>query len=155
MPLPPTDALSDSWDRFFAIQCNNRAWDLASRSRSDLEDIEMLNAAHASAWHWSIVGSELNKVRAKMLLARVHTLLGYHSSAFAFATEVRSYFVARDTAASELAFAHAVYAHAAYVAGKRAEHRIAYNDALTASEMISKEQERKLFQETFVLVPPP
>ncbi|HEY4105011.1 MAG TPA: hypothetical protein VGM44_14030, partial [Polyangiaceae bacterium] len=104
MPSPPTDIQSQSWDRFFAIQCNNRAWDLAGRVRSDEENIEMLNAAHAAAWHWSIVGTELHQMRAKMLVSRVHTLLGYGSTALAFATEVRCYFVGRDTPAWELAF---------------------------------------------------
>ena len=155
MPSPPTDTQPQSWDRFFASQCNNRAWDLASRPRSAEESIEMLNAAHASAWHWSSAGTELNEMRAKMLLARVHTLLGFHSTALTFAAEVRAYFVGRETPAWELAFAHAIYAHAAHITGNQAEHQLAYTDALAAADMISKEQERRLFQETFELIPAP
>jgi hypothetical protein len=33
----------------------------------------MLDAAHASAWHWAKVGSELNRMRATLLLAEVRT----------------------------------------------------------------------------------
>ncbi len=115
----------------------------------------MLNAAHAAAWHWSNVGTELNQVRAKLLLARVHTLLGHSSTALTLAADVRRYFVARETAASELAFTHAIYAHAAYIAGDSSEHRAAYAAALEAEQNITEEPEQKLFRETFDLVPAP
>ena len=67
------------WHKRFAARCNNRAWDLASRERTPAEDREMLDAAHASAWHWAQVGSELNRMRATMLLADVHAELGMGS----------------------------------------------------------------------------
>jgi len=155
MPSAPTDLQPSSWHRFFAIECNNRAWDLAARQRTDQENLELLNAAHAAAWHWSIVGVELNQMRAKMLLARVHALLGWGSSALSLAAEVRNYFVERETTPSELAFAHAIYAHAALVAGDRAEYASAYEAALRASEQIALQQERDLFRETFDLIPAP
>jgi hypothetical protein len=65
-----------AWHRRFAAAGNNRAWDLSVQSRNPAEDHEMLNAAHASAWHWTTVGSELHRMRATMLLAEVHALLG-------------------------------------------------------------------------------
>jgi len=115
----------------------------------------MLNAAHAAAWHWKGVGTELNEMRAKMLLARVHTLLGYGASAFELASQVRAYFVERDTPPWELAFAHAIYAHAAHVVGSESEHRAAYQAAAAAAEMIAEAEDRRYFQETFQLVPAP
>jgi hypothetical protein len=54
------------------------------QTRSAAEDQEMLNAAHASAWHWAGVGTELNRMRATMLLAEVHALLGLGQSALAY-----------------------------------------------------------------------
>jgi hypothetical protein len=74
----PEDATA--WHRRFAVASNNRAWDLSVQNRSSSEDQEMLNVAHASAWHWSIVGTELNRMRATMLLAEVHALLGFGKS---------------------------------------------------------------------------
>lgn len=61
-----------AWHRRFAAASNNRAWDLSVQTRNAAEDEEMLHAAHASAWHWSKVGTELNRMRATMLLAEVH-----------------------------------------------------------------------------------
>jgi hypothetical protein len=151
----PTDTDLESWHRFFAVECNNRAWNLASRTRDTSESLEMLNAAHSAAWHWAKIGNELNNMRAKMLLARVHTLVGYQSSALDLASEVRSYFVGRATPAWELAFVHAIYAHAAHLTGNQVEHRSAYEDALAASALIETDGDRKIFRETFDLVPAP
>jgi len=84
-----------AWHRRFAAASNNRAWDLSVQGRNVAEDQEMLNAAHASAWHWTKVGTELNCMRATMLLAEVHALLGFGQSALAYAEKMRTYFLAR------------------------------------------------------------
>jgi len=74
MPLQPTDSDLQDWHKRFAAQANNRAWELSIIERTAEQDREMLDAAHASAWHWSAVGTELNRMRATMLLAEVHLL---------------------------------------------------------------------------------
>jgi cation transport regulator ChaB len=39
--------------RFFSAHCFNRAWDFIDKAqRSAADTDEMLQAAHASAWHW-------------------------------------------------------------------------------------------------------
>ena len=69
MPQIPESADLSDWHRFFAADCNNRAWALSVKERTSEEDIELLTLAHASAMHWDAVGNELNRMRAKMLLA--------------------------------------------------------------------------------------
>jgi hypothetical protein len=59
----PEDANPEHWQRYFAIEFNNRAWSLTTRPRSADEDREMLNTAHASALHWNAIGTELNRMR--------------------------------------------------------------------------------------------
>ena len=115
----------------------------------------MLNAAHASAFHWGQVGNELNHMRAKMLLAEVHAQLGYGQSAMAYAEEIRGYFLNRDTPDWELAFTHAIYAHAAFAAGNSEAHRAAYQEAVKAMNAIADEEDRKIVRKTFDQVPPP
>ncbi len=146
---------AQEWHRRSAMSCTNRAWALSVQLRSAAEDREMLNVAHASAWHWSQVGNELNRMRATMLLAEVHALLGLGSSASAYAEEMRDYFLGRDTPDWEVAFTHAIYAHAAYSAGKSEEHRAAYLKALAALEAIADEEDRKIVSKTFSQVPAP
>ncbi|MES2631727.1 MAG: hypothetical protein V4669_02080 [Pseudomonadota bacterium] len=143
--------------RKFAMRCNNRAWALSAQaSRTPAEDREMLNAAHASAYHWGQVGVEQNLMRATMCLAEVHALLGHGATALAMAQEMRDYFLPRaDTPDWELAFTHAIYAHAAHVAGDKAAHGAAYQDAVRAIAAIADEEDRQIVNETFAHVPAP
>ena len=152
-PTKATDALASS--RFFAIECNNRAWDLTTKTRTQEEDQEMLNAAHAAAFHWGVAGTELNHMRAKALLAEVHALLGYGNSALAYAQEIRRYFLDGDTADWELALVHTIHAHAASAAGEPELHRRSYEQAVFAIDRIADEEERRIVLATFDLAPRP
>lgn len=63
--------------RWFAVECNNRAWDLVEAgSRTADETEEMLHAAHAAWLHWKAVGTPLNTLRAEKLLATAYAVAG-------------------------------------------------------------------------------
>ncbi|MFG0333672.1 MAG: hypothetical protein ACF8TS_09950 [Maioricimonas sp. JB049] len=143
------------WHRYFAVEFNNRAWDLTSRERSQPEDREMLDCAHAAALHWEAIGTELNRMRALLLLAEVHAQLDFGLTAQAYAGQVREYFVTRDTDDWELATVHAVCAHAACAAGDAEGHRRAYAEAVAALERIADPDDRRIVKETFDRVPAP
>ncbi len=156
MPQLPEDTKPDAWHRYFAMECNNRAWDLAGQPvRSEDESWEMLNAAHAAAWHWNIVGTELNRMRARMLLAQVHALIGFGDSAQHLSGQVRTYFLSRETDDWELAFVHTIHAHAAFAAGDLVTHRDSYQDAIQALDAIADDEDRKIVLQTFNQVPVP
>jgi hypothetical protein len=144
-----------AWHRRFAAAANNRAWELSVQIRSAEEDQDMLNAAHASAWHWAKVGTELNRMRATMLLAEVHALLGFGRSALAYAEEMRAYFLQVQSPDWEMAFVHTVHSHAASAAGDVEKHRNSYLLAVAAIEGIADEDERRNVASTFVHVPKP
>lgn len=152
-PKPSEEAIA--WHRRFAAAGNNRAWDLSERTRSPAEDAEMLNAAHASAWHWTNVGNVLNRMRATMLLAEVHALLGFGKSALGYAEEIREYFLKVGAPDWETAFVHVVHAHAASAAGETEKHRASYGLAITAIEAVSNEEEKRIVNSTFRHVPKP
>jgi hypothetical protein len=149
----PSD--TSQWHKRFAMDCNNRAWALSVQVRTESEDRELLDAAHASAWHWAQVGTELNRMRATTLLAEVHASLGMGASAMALAERMRSYFLGRDTPDWELACVHAVYAHAAHAAGRVVEHREAFAKASQALAAIADEEDRKIIAKTLDQVPRP
>ena len=154
MPRIPDKSDPLAWHRYFAMECNNRAWQLSVEHRDTLKDREMLDAADGSAWHWEIVGTDLNRMRAKMLLAEVHALLGHGATALAYAREMRDYFLAKgETPDWEVAFAHAVHAHAAHTAGDLAAYRAAYQHAATAIAAIAAEEDRAIVLKTFKQVP--
>jgi hypothetical protein len=142
-------------EREQAMQANNRAWELSTKDRSRAEDREMLDAAHAASWHWARIGAELNRMRAAMLLAEVHAALGLGASALRYAEEMRAYFLENGAPDWELAFTHAVYAHAAHAAGKRNEHRMAYAQAEEAIGSLKDEEDRAIVMKSFARVPRP
>ena len=155
MPLQPTDSDLQDWHKRFAAKANNRAWELSALDRTAEQNQEMLDAAHASAWHWSAVGTELNRMRSTMLLAEVHALLGFGSSALRYAEEMRTYFVGRETPDWELAFTHVIHAHAASAAGAVDTHRVAYQAAKIALNAIADAEDRAIVIKTFSQVPLP
>jgi hypothetical protein len=152
--LPETTDPAD-WHRYFAIEANNRAWDLTVIERSTEEDAEMLHAAHAAALHWDAVGTELNHMRALMLLAEAHALLGMGRTAFAYAKEMREYFLQADPPDWELAFVHAIHAHAAQVVGAAKAYEDSYDAAKKAIDGIASDVERAIVMKTFRQIAPP
>ena len=156
MANTPDTTEPDAWHRYFAVECNNRAWALAAQpARTAEEAAEMLDAAHAAALHWNAIGTELNRFRARTLLAEVHALLGFGPSALAQAEAIRTYFLARDTDDWELAFVHTIHAHAAAVAGETDLHRASYAAARAAVDAIADEADRRIVLDTFEQVPAP
>ena len=155
MPHIPESTDPTEWHRYFAIENNNRAWELAAGSRTEKDNQEMLNSAHASALHWDFAGTELSHTRAKTLLAEVHALLGYGSSALAYIEEVHEFFVNRDSADWEIAFLNTIHAHAACVAGQIDLHRSLYKEATRAIEAIADDEDRKIVLATFNQVEEP
>jgi hypothetical protein len=142
--------------RWHAVECNNLAWRLSELSeRTPAQDAEMHDAAHASAFHWSEVGTELHSARAKMLLGHVHAVLGQGHAALAYAQESFRYLVGHDPPDWERAFAHAVLAHAAHAAGETAlyEEHIAEAGELGAG--IADPEDREIFLRTFRNIPKP
>ena len=139
--------------RRFAVEQNNRAWDLAARDRTREEDRELLDAAHASALHWSAIGTELNRMRSFMLLAHVHASLGHGQTALAYADDMHRYFLGRDTPDWETALAHIILAHAAHSAGDMETHAEALAAARQALEKIADPEDRQIVMETFERVP--
>jgi hypothetical protein len=144
---------SSEWHRSFAVNTNNRAWDLSLKNRTIEEDRVMLNTAHASAYHWSECGTELNQMRATMLLAEVHSLLGCGVSAYNYAQEMKAFFTSNETPDWEIALTHTIHAHASYVNGNMEEYAHSIVSAERAIRDITSDDDRGVVLQTFNLIP--
>lgn len=152
----PNDEEFARWHRWFAVDCNNRAWRLSeAAARSFSEDEEMLDAAHASALHWRKIGTELHAARAEMLLGHVHALLGNGDLAMRYAGVSFAYFAAHDCDEWERAFSHAVLANAAAAAGNVDLHLRHYAIAKEIGLALPNAEERRIFEATFRRIPAP
>lgn len=146
----------NQWHRYYGVVCNNRGWDLATTSsRSEAQDVEMLDAAHAAAYHWGKIGTELQKMRAITLLAEVHAQLGIGKTAVEYAQTAFEFYTNRDTDDWETALIHSVMAHAAHAAGDSNLHATHYDLAKKGLEAIVNEKDREIIEQTFNLLPVP
>src|SRR5688572_18457604 len=72
--------------RWFAVECNNAAWELLEKPNRTADETErMVHAAHASVHHWLAVGNELNRLRRMVLLANGHAGAGLTEGAVLYA----------------------------------------------------------------------
>jgi len=79
---PPPPTLEPDVHRALAAGLFNRAWDLLEiEDRTRRQDAELIDTAHASAWHWRQVGSAANEARGHWLMARVYSVLGHGAEA--------------------------------------------------------------------------
>lgn len=141
------------WTRWFAIECNNRAWRLAEAgSRTAAEDEEMLQSAYAAALHWGRVGTELHGTRATMLLGHVCALLGEGERAMGYARRAFDYVMSHDSPPWEVAFAHAVLANAAAAARDRELHAEHYAMAKSLGAALADPEDRSIFDATFAVI---
>jgi hypothetical protein len=144
------------WQKWFAVACNNRAWQLIEQgARTPAESHELLHAAHAAAWHWARVGTALTEARANMLLGMAHALTGQGPLALRYAMSSFNYFNEHEAPVWEQAFAHAVLAAAAAASGNRDLHAEHYAEAARLGESIADADERAVFTRSFTQVPPP
>lgn len=153
-PIDPADIAR--WQRFFAVECNNRAWDLASQpARSTEEADEMLYAAYAAAYHWKFAGQGVNHARADITLAHVHALLGQGDFALQYAQRSLAFFESHPSADWDIAFATMEVAFAAAVAGNSELHADYYRMARQLGDNIAEEEDRKIFLAEIARIPPP
>lgn len=68
--------------RQLAVDLFNHTWSLLDNlNRTTDQDEEMVHAAHASRYHWSIAGTAKNHARGDWQIARVYAALGRYSEA--------------------------------------------------------------------------
>lgn len=136
--------------RHFAMQCNNKAWSIAEGPDALLQSDELLNLAHAAAFHWEAIGKDLDKMRASMLLANVHAILGMGASAMSYAQQVSDFFLAQASVPDwELAFVHTIHARACACAGDTKSYADSYVNAQSAIELIADPEDKAIVLITF------
>lgn len=152
-PTPDEVAL---WQRRLASQANNRAWTLTEiPDRAPEDDEEMLHAAHAAMYFWSMVGDPGNHAHAAQLLAHVYALLKLPEPAARYLSQASPHFEQGEAAPWERAFFHAVAANVAFIEGDAAAHARHYAQAQADADEIADPQTRDMFAATLRVIPGP
>jgi len=77
VPTPQPPDLSPEIHRALGVGLFNRTWDLMeTKGRTPAQDDELVDAAHASAWHWRQVGNVAHAARGHWLCSRAYAVLG-------------------------------------------------------------------------------
>jgi len=111
-------------ERQLAVDLFNRGWTLMETDeRTSEQDDELVNTAHASAYHWTQVGTPANRARSEWQLSRVYVVLGRVEPALHHARRCREICEASPEAMEDwdLPYAHEALARAHALAGEADE----------------------------------
>jgi hypothetical protein len=155
VPTPPP-TLDPASHRALGAGLFNRTWDLLEiESRTPAQDDEMIDSAHASAWHWRQVGTVANLARGHWMCARVYSVLGRGEAAVHHARRANDLLAAGDDgiedwdvpAAAE-AMARALAVTGDLVGAAEWKHR-----ATTALAAVADEEDRRVIEADLATLP--
>lgn len=138
-------------NRWFAIECNNQAWDLVEADERTADQQEkMLHLAHASRYHWQHAGTEINWLRAEVLLSTAYSFANRSENAIIYAESARkligqtSEFTPFDQAS--LSGAHAL---ALSICGESEESKEMFGKFAHDLSLVAEEEDRNLLKKLY------
>jgi hypothetical protein len=132
--------------RQFAINLFNLTWDLMEKSdRSQAETDQMIHAAHASCYHWGVVGQPVNLARGEWQISRVYAILNRAEPCLYHADRCLQITLENDLKDFDLAFAYEAMARAHQLTGDAAEKQKFISLAHEAGEAIADKADRDYF----------
>lgn len=144
--MPSTSfALDPDDQRRLAGALFNRTWELMEKpDRTVAEDDEMVHTAHASRYHWGVVGTPMNHARGEWQCSRVYTVLGRAEPALYHANRCLTLAVDNDLGPFDVGCGHEAMARASRVAGdlKAVAQHVALGDA--QAEKVTDAEDRKI-----------
>ena len=139
-----TDLQADD-QRRLAASLFNGTWQLLDKpDRSRAEDDEMLHMAHASRFHWGVVGTPQNLARGEWQCSRVYAVLGRPEPCLHHAQRVLDLCTEHGMGEFDLAFAYEALARGHAIGGEIDRARACVEQALRAAESISDDADRTL-----------
>ncbi|MBM3321980.1 hypothetical protein FJY69_00635 [candidate division WOR-3 bacterium] len=132
----------------------NLTWDLLDKKdRSEEENDRMIHAAHASRYHWGVVGQPVNFARGEWQVSRVYAMLGRAEPALYHARRSLEMCQKNGIADFDLAFGFEAVARAQALAGNAAEAKASIAQARKAADGIPDEKTKTYFLGELATVP--
>jgi hypothetical protein len=137
-------------ERKLAVRLFNRVWKLMDKTgRSREDDDEMLHAAHASRYHWGVVGKAEHRARGEWQISRVYTVLGRGEPAIAHAARCLEICEQHGIGDWDVAYAYEALARAHQTAGHAREAARFKKRARAAGDVITDAEDREHFDEDY------
>lgn len=152
---PKTDTgLDAEQHRAAGIALFNYVWTLLeNEARSDDQDVEMVHAVHASAYHWMQVGTPVNRVRSEWQCSRVYAVLGRAEPSLWHARKAQVICEREGIGDWDLGFVYEALARAHAVAGDEKESGRWLEQARNAAADIAEDDDRELLLADLESVP--
>ncbi len=134
----------NEFHRKCAVDCFNHVWTLLEiEERTPEQDDEMVHSAHASRYHWGVIGEAVNRARGEWQISRVYASL--ESAEPAKYHGLRCLDICQENSIGDfdLAYAYEALARASEVADKKAERDRYLAMAKVAGEKIEDEDNKK------------
>lgn len=146
--------LEASVHRQLGVDLFNLVWEYLDRAdRTPQDDDTMLNAAHASRYHWQLAGTALNLARGEWQLARVYAVLQRPEPAGYHAMRCLELCQANGIGDFDLAFAYEALARAMALAENFAESQTWLEKAHQAAGDIQDADDRELVKKDLATIP--
>ena len=138
--------MDKSIHRQMAIELFNLTWDLLEKTdRTPAETDRMINAAHASRYHWEIAGDAVNIARGEWQISRVYSVIGRAEPCLYHAERCLHVTLENKLADFDLAFAYEAMARACHLSGDLMETAKFITLGQEAGEKINEEDDREYF----------
>ncbi len=139
----------------FAVDLFNQTWDLIEKQeRSQGEIDRMIHAAHASCYHWEVVGTGVNLARGEWLISRVYALLDRAEPGLYHAGRCLQITLENGLKDFDLAFAYEAMARAASLNGDKTRKAKFNTLAEEAAAQIKDPGDRQYFLSELQTIPP-
>jgi len=142
-------------NKYFAVELNNRCWDLIDRTEplSEVEIHRLVDRAHASLFHWSEIGEAVNIARGHYLVSRAYVVAGNHLEALRHSTLSLNTCKENDIEDFDLAFAYEAMARAQQIGRNFECQKLFMGLAKKAGEKIAAQKDRTVFFDVLKTVP--
>ncbi|KAB3530503.1 hypothetical protein [Alkaliphilus serpentinus] len=144
----------NEWHKKQAVESFNATWDLIDKKdRRTEENIKMVHTAHASRYHWEVIGTPLELARGEWQISRVYSLLNMAESALFHAQHSLKLCIDNNIGDFDLAFAYEAITRAYFIGSNLDLMKKNYELALGASKEISKPENKEYFLSELNTIP--
>ncbi len=134
--------------RQLGVDLFNHVWTLMETpDRTIAQDDEMLHGAHASRYHWGLLGKPVNLARGEWQCSRVYAVLGRGEPAIHHGRRCLEICQAEDIGDFDLAFAYEALARAHLVNGDSETAAGYQSQAARAGSDIADQEDRTHFED--------
>lgn len=129
-----------------AVNCFNAVWDLLDKKdRTTEDDMTMIHTAHASRYHWGLIGTPLEFQRGEWQISRVYSTLKLGESALKHAEACFTGCKEHNIADFDMAFACEAMARANAVLGNKGKKDIFVEMGKKAAEEIEGQENKDYY----------